>query len=302
MKIKGDYYGQEANQRFMSVSQFKDFLDCEARALATVKGEYKKPRDVKALLVGSYVHSYFESGEAHKKFKQANYNELYKEPTVAELKKNLEENEVDFKGCKVKADYMELHEKEKVPMPETELYSDFIQAKKLIETVEKEPFFNFLWQGEKELVVTGELFNVDWKGKCDLVNVEKGYFVDLKTTRSLEAKVWTFDPKHDKNRYVDFKEAYGYIYQVVVYEHLLTEKYGKPFTGYLYLVTKEDVPNVEAVEFSKEIKEFYMDLIDEKIDHVMDVKQERVKPKGCGNCNWCKDGKTLEGFTYYDGW
>lgn len=54
-----NYYTSEANKHYMSVSQYKDFLQCEACALAKLKGEYQMPMTT-ALLVGSYVDSYFE--------------------------------------------------------------------------------------------------------------------------------------------------------------------------------------------------------------------------------------------------
>lgn len=49
----------KANKNYFSVSQFKDFKDCEAMALATINGEYKRPM-TRALLTGSFVDSYFE--------------------------------------------------------------------------------------------------------------------------------------------------------------------------------------------------------------------------------------------------
>lgn len=60
MKLtESNYYTPKANQRFFSVSQFKDFCKCEAYALATLKGEYKRPM-TRPLLIGSFVDSYFE--------------------------------------------------------------------------------------------------------------------------------------------------------------------------------------------------------------------------------------------------
>jgi len=44
---------------YMSVSQFKAFTQCQASALAEIKGEYEREEST-ALLVGSYVDSYFE--------------------------------------------------------------------------------------------------------------------------------------------------------------------------------------------------------------------------------------------------
>lgn len=54
-----NYYSPEANQVFMSVSQFKSFEVCEAAAMAELRGEYTRPKTT-ALLVGSYVDSWFE--------------------------------------------------------------------------------------------------------------------------------------------------------------------------------------------------------------------------------------------------
>lgn len=60
-----NYYTDEANKEYMSVHQFLDFVGymgiqgCESRALARFNGEYNEdPSD--AMLVGSYVDSYFE--------------------------------------------------------------------------------------------------------------------------------------------------------------------------------------------------------------------------------------------------
>lgn len=54
-----NYYSTEANVEYMSVSQYKDFKKCEAMALATLRGEWEKPKTT-ALLVGSYVDAWFE--------------------------------------------------------------------------------------------------------------------------------------------------------------------------------------------------------------------------------------------------
>lgn len=54
-----NYYSQEMNQAFFSVSQYKDFMRCEAMALAKIRGDYQQPM-TRAMLVGSFVDAYFE--------------------------------------------------------------------------------------------------------------------------------------------------------------------------------------------------------------------------------------------------
>lgn len=55
-----NYFSPEANRAYMSVSQYKTFADCEARAIAELNGDYQRETTV-ALLVGSYVDAHFES-------------------------------------------------------------------------------------------------------------------------------------------------------------------------------------------------------------------------------------------------
>lgn len=66
---KDNYFSQEANKAYMSVSQFKAFEKCEAAALAELNGEWARDK-TPALLVGSYVDAYFEG--ALDEFKEEN--------------------------------------------------------------------------------------------------------------------------------------------------------------------------------------------------------------------------------------
>ena len=54
-----NYYTDIMNQKYMSVSQYKQFCKCEAAAMAELTGEYHRPMTT-ALLVGSYVDAWFE--------------------------------------------------------------------------------------------------------------------------------------------------------------------------------------------------------------------------------------------------
>lgn len=51
-----NYYSQEINQRYMSVSQLKGFMTCEAREMAKLSGEYI-PADTTALLQGKLLET-----------------------------------------------------------------------------------------------------------------------------------------------------------------------------------------------------------------------------------------------------
>lgn len=54
-----NYYSQDSNSQYLSVSQYKQFQKCEAAALAQLHGEWAQTKTT-ALLVGSYVDAWFE--------------------------------------------------------------------------------------------------------------------------------------------------------------------------------------------------------------------------------------------------
>lgn len=80
-----NYFSAEANREYLSVSQYKDFVGstgikgCEARALAELNGEYEREKST-ALLVGSYVDSYFEG--SLEQFKAENCEIFTKQGTL----------------------------------------------------------------------------------------------------------------------------------------------------------------------------------------------------------------------------
>lgn len=54
-----NYFSKENNIKYMSASQFKDFLKCPACAMAKLKEEWKQEKTT-ALMVGSYVDASYE--------------------------------------------------------------------------------------------------------------------------------------------------------------------------------------------------------------------------------------------------
>lgn len=88
MLTNENYFSPEMNKKYMSVSQFKSFQNCESMALAELNGEYERER-TPAMLVGSYVDAHFSKeldlfkaknpeiftmkGDLKSEFKHANY-------------------------------------------------------------------------------------------------------------------------------------------------------------------------------------------------------------------------------------
>lgn len=74
-----NYFSKKASLEYMSVSQFKAFERCQHSALAEINGKYER-EETTALLVGSYVDSYFEG--TLKEFKAAHPDIFKKDGTL----------------------------------------------------------------------------------------------------------------------------------------------------------------------------------------------------------------------------
>ena len=131
---------------------------------------------------------------------------------------------------------------------------------------------------------------MEFKGKIDCLNVEKGYFVDIKTTKSdIDSMVWVQDEASWRNIQVRWFEALGYVLQMATYKKMLEEKYGKEFTPIIYAVTKEPTPDTRAIVFQTQEKLGYelaeLSMIIQRLDK---VKKGEEKAKPCGHCEYCK--------------
>lgn len=251
-----DYYSVASARQYWSISQYKRFRECEARALAELEGEWEDQRDNTALLVGNMVHSYFESPEAHKKFMDENADAMIS------------------KAGKTKG----------------QLKADFLVGQRMIERLETDKQFMDYYVGQKEVAVTGEIEGVEFKGKIDCLNVEKGYFVDIKTTKSdIDSMVWVQDEASGRNIQVRWFEAWGYVLQMAAYKKMLKEQYGKEFTPVIYAVTKESTPDTRAIVFqSQEKLDYELSELSMLIKHLDDVKKGKEEAKPCGHCEYCK--------------
>lgn len=256
MKLNSEnYYSKEANLSFMSVSQFKDFYKCESLALAKLNEGFNEFEKSTALTVGNYVHSSFESAKAHEIFLKSNNDVIFK--------KN---------GSK---------------------YAEFETADLMIKRLKEDDFFKFIYQGEKEIILTPNLYGIDWKMRIDCVNFEKGYFIDLKTTREMGMRYWS----NKYNDWVSFVENYDYVLQMAIYKLGLETVYKNEFTPYIMAVSKEKPNDIRAINFDFTRFPFEYETVKERINHFIDVKNGNKPPSRCEKCAYCRKTRKLTGFT-----
>ena len=185
-----NYYSTDADMEYMSCSQYQAFSECEAKKLAELQGRWvSEPSE--AFLVGNYFHSYFESPEAHEKFLEDNFDNIFKTKTVTD------------KATKEKSEVI------------TGKYAPFGKADKMIETLENDPLMQqFLqMQGENEIFMTGEIFGTKWRMKMDKYVPDLRFIIDYKTV----ANIWETSYNPIKKERQTFVETYGYMFRAAIY-------------------------------------------------------------------------------------
>lgn len=226
---ESNYYDRSSDLAYMSVSQFKSFMKCEAATMARLKGEYEPQGNNTALLVGSYVDSSIDG--TLEQFKAGNPSIFKKDGT---------------------------------------LKAEYIKAEEIVRLInENELFMQFL-SGEKQVILTFNLFDVDWKIKIDSF-VRGKCITDLKTARNTEGiPKWRYD------------------IQATVYQKgVELNGLGKlPF--YLAVATKEDIPELNIFQIPQSTLDLALMEVEENLPHIMEVKTGKIAPTRCECCDYCK--------------
>jgi hypothetical protein len=198
---KENYYTKEADMAYMSVSQLKSFMSCEAKTLAKLKGEFVE-EDKSSFLEGHYLHAWNEG--VLDEF-QKNNLEIYKYSNPTKGKKEA-----------------------------------FISIDNTIEALKKDEIVMEMLEGQKEVIMTANLFDVDWKFQMDIYNPEKNRFADLKFMNDVNKKFWDNSIKG----YINFVKQYKYHYQMVLYAILEQLATGREDTlePYIIAISKEQPP------------------------------------------------------------
>lgn len=175
-----NYFDQETNREYLSVSQYKDFcgtlgkVACEEQALAKLKGEWQMEKTT-ALLVGSYVDAHFEG--TLNLFRAQN-------------------PEIFTKQGALKGEYR--------------------KADEIINRIERDEYFMKYMSGEKQVILEAEMFGAKWKVKLDSY-IKDTCIVDLKVMKSIRDLNYIKDYGH--MHFVSYwgYDIQAAVYQEVVY-------------------------------------------------------------------------------------
>ena len=273
MKLtNGNYYGAKANQEFMSVSQFKDFLKCEAMAMAKIKGEYEQPKS-SALLLGSFVDEMLTGTKKSQiKFIVENRSEIFQKSS--KLSKCTDEELT----CLLKDYLADVFNADNKP------YAEIVQALETIEKIKKQPLMMEHFKSKHQVIMTGEIAGVPFKIKMD--NYKPNEFIsDGKYMSSLRSP----------NLFEPMVKYWGYDLQGAVYQEIVYQNTGKRLPFYLDIATKEKPTHLGVAEINQYDLDEALEKVKALAPRFQSIKKGKIEPERCDeyDCNYCTETRVI---------
>lgn len=260
-----NYYSEKADIDYMSVSQFKDFAgtimhgSCEDAAYKHFKHILERPQTT-ALLVGSYIDAFYEG--TLDAFKTDHMDDICTKASINAYTKS--QNTDDLR-----------------------LLADYRQADQIIAKTTGDSLFSDYMSGQKQTIMTGNMFGTEWKIKMDSYHPDDK-IVDLKVMQSMNA-IWS-DKNHMKS---DFIRYWGYDIQGAVYQKIVEINTGKQLPFFIACATKEDPTNIEVIQIDQSYLDDALAFVKQNLPRVLDIKSGKIVPVACGTCYACRLSKKL---------
>lgn len=246
-----NYYSREADQEYLSVSQYKNFCGtpgrpgCEEQALALLNGGWER-KETTSMLVGSYVDAHFEGTLP---LFRAHHPEIFTRTG--------------------------------------DLRSDYRRAEEVINRIERDEYFMLHMQGQKQVIMTGEMFGAKWKIKMD------SYFpgtliVDLKCMKSLREANWVKD-----SGYMNFVTYWGYDIQGAVYQKIVEINTGKKLPVKIAAASKEEYPDIEVIQIEQSLMDAALEEVEQNVPKILALKAGEIEPLRCELCDYCRHTRVL---------
>ncbi len=245
-----NYFDEKMQLKYFGASQIKSFIQCEEKALAEIKGEYKRPFS-KALTMGSYVDAWFS-------------------------------DEMD--------EFVFLHPE--IFKKDGSLRADYEKCNEIIDRAKQDSLFMAYMSGDKQQIMTGELFGEPFKIKIDSYH-EGQMIVDLKVMASMTTV-------YKEGEWRSFVDAWGYDIQAYIYQQIVKYNTGKELPFYLAVLTKEDPTDLEIIHLPQWKINSAEAIVKHYTHEFAAVKRGERKAKRCGKCDWCRTTKVLTEPIEYD--
>ena len=257
-----NYFSQEAQMAYMGSSQFKDFLSCEAAALAKIQGRYKPPAS-RSMLVGSYVDAWY-SGELPD-FTERHPDMFKKDRTL----------KADFLAANAIIDRMQADR----------LYSLLMSGEKQVSRIGEIAGVPFKIKIDSLLDAAAcRQIVEEFPDAALALGFGDGAIVDQKVMRDL-GDVWS----DEERRMVPFAQAWGYDIQGAIYQAV--EGHMMPFL--LAVGTREEPADLAALYIPDDALRAKLYEVEDLAPRFQAIKEGREEPRRCERCPWCRATRTL---------
>ena len=246
-----NYYSQKANEEYMSVSQFKDFNGTYGR-LACEHTALEK------------LHETWEEPKSTA-LMVGSYVDAYFEGTLARFK--LENPSLFKRDGNLKAEY--------------------VKADEIIARIERDGYFMKYMSGQKQVIMTGELFGAKWKIKIDSY-IPDVAIIDLKVMASITELKWVRDIG-----YLDFVRYWGYDIQGAIYQEIVRQNTGKKLPFYIAGATKEKEPDIRIVHVTDNYLQEALHVVEANMPRIISLKSGDLEPDRCELCDCCRKTRVL---------
>lgn len=245
------YYSQKANEEYMSVSQFKDFNGTYGR-LACEHTALEK------------LHGTWEEPKSTA-LMVGSYVDAYFEGTLDQFKM---ENPLLFKK-------------------DGNLKAEYVKADEIIARIERDEYFMKYMSGQKQVIMTGELFGAKWKIKIDSY-IPDIAIIDLKVMASITELKWVRDIG-----YLDFVRYWGYDIQGAIYQEIVRQNTGKKLPFYIAGATKEKDPDIRIIHVTDNYLQEALHVVEASMPRILEVKSGQEAPDRCELCDCCRKTRVL---------
>lgn len=273
MKLTGkNYYNKEANVAYMSVSQFKAFRNCEAMALAEIKGEYERGSS-KALFLGSFLDEMLTGTKKSKmKFVLENRDQIFQKSSKLTAYSDKDFSDLIFDS----------------PMsifsPVNKPYAEIVQALETVEKIKKQPLMAKHFRSRHQTIMTGEIAGVPFKIKMD--NYKPSEFIsDGKYMASLRSP----------NMFEPMVKYWGYDIQGAVYQEIVRQNTGEKLPFFLDIATKETPAHLAVAQINQFDLDEALEIVKTWAPRYQAIKNGEIEPERCGeyNCNYCTETEII---------
>ena len=167
------------------------------------------------------------------------------------------------------------------------LKADYKHAETMIEAVKRQPMMMDFLRGERQVIMSAELFDVPWKIKIDVHGGDK--IVDLKTVKDFGD---VYEDGFGRRNWVEY---WGYDIQGAIYQRIeqLASGRTEPLPFYIVAVTKEKVPDVAVIHIPQHVLDTALNVVGAKIDKFDLMKHGELPVEHCGVCDYCRQSKVL---------